>query len=128
MTAIQQKLVAIFQGEHAEHLEHIRSILALLENVADTKGRAELDEAFHHIADERWDELGRHFRTPPNVFDGFMVHDPDNKAQAELAHAQAQLAQAREELVTLRKLAAGSFTFRVRRKLLGLARRLRGAF
>jgi two-component system, chemotaxis family, sensor kinase CheA len=43
---IRQKLAAIFQGEHAEHLEHIRSILALLENVAETKGRTELDEAF----------------------------------------------------------------------------------
>ena len=46
MTAIQQKLAAIFQGEHAEHLEHIRSILGLLEHVAETKGRAEIDEAF----------------------------------------------------------------------------------
>lgn len=46
MSAIRQKLAAIFQGEHAEHLEHIRSILALLENVAETKGRTELDEAF----------------------------------------------------------------------------------
>jgi len=46
LTAIQQKLAAIFQGEHAEHLEHIRSILALLEHVVETKGRIELDEAF----------------------------------------------------------------------------------
>jgi two-component system chemotaxis sensor kinase CheA len=46
LTAIHQKLAAIFQGEHAEHLEQIRSILALLENVAETKGRTELDEAF----------------------------------------------------------------------------------
>jgi len=46
LTAIRQKLAAIFQGEHAEHLEHIRSILALLESVTETKGRAELDEAF----------------------------------------------------------------------------------
>jgi two-component system chemotaxis sensor kinase CheA len=46
LTAISQKLAAIFQGEHAEHLEHIRSILALLENVAETRGRTELDEAF----------------------------------------------------------------------------------
>jgi two-component system, chemotaxis family, sensor kinase CheA len=46
LTAIHQKLAAIFQGEHAEHLEHIRSILALLENVAETKGRGEIDEAF----------------------------------------------------------------------------------
>ena len=46
MTAIRQKLAAIFQGEHAEHLEHIRSILALLENVTETQGRIELDEAF----------------------------------------------------------------------------------
>jgi two-component system chemotaxis sensor kinase CheA len=46
LTAIRQKLAAIFQGEHAEHLEHIRSILALLENVTEIKGRAELDEAF----------------------------------------------------------------------------------
>jgi two-component system chemotaxis sensor kinase CheA len=46
LTAIQHKLAAIFQGEHAEHLEHIRSILALLEHVAETKGRIELDEAF----------------------------------------------------------------------------------
>jgi two-component system chemotaxis sensor kinase CheA len=46
LTVIRQKLAAIFQGEHAEHLEHIRSILALLENVPETKGRAELDEAF----------------------------------------------------------------------------------
>jgi two-component system chemotaxis sensor kinase CheA len=46
LTDIRQKLAAIFQGEHAEHLEHIRSVLALLENVADTKGRTELDEAF----------------------------------------------------------------------------------
>jgi two-component system chemotaxis sensor kinase CheA len=46
LTGIQQKLAAIFQGEHAEHLEHIRSILALLENLPDTKGRIEIDEAF----------------------------------------------------------------------------------
>jgi two-component system, chemotaxis family, sensor kinase CheA len=46
LTTIRQKLAAIFQGEHAEHLEHIRSILALLENVTETKGRTELDEAF----------------------------------------------------------------------------------
>lgn len=46
MTAIHQKLAAIFQGEHAEHLEHIRSILGLLENVEVTKGRTEIDEAF----------------------------------------------------------------------------------
>jgi two-component system chemotaxis sensor kinase CheA len=46
LTGIREKLAAIFQGEHAEHLEHIRSILGLLENVADTKGRVELDEAF----------------------------------------------------------------------------------
>jgi two-component system chemotaxis sensor kinase CheA len=46
LTAIQQKLAAIFQGEHAEHLEHIRSILALLEHVAEAKGRVEIDEAF----------------------------------------------------------------------------------
>ncbi|MDP9170823.1 MAG: response regulator [Acidobacteriota bacterium] len=46
MTDIRQKLAAIFQGEHAEHLEHLRSILALLENVASTKGRTEIDEAF----------------------------------------------------------------------------------
>ena len=46
MTTIRQKLAAIFQGEHAEHLEHIRSILALLENVAEVKGRTEIDEAF----------------------------------------------------------------------------------
>ena len=46
LTDIRQKLAAIFQGEHAEHLEHIRSILALLENVAEAKGRSELDEAF----------------------------------------------------------------------------------
>jgi two-component system, chemotaxis family, sensor kinase CheA len=46
LTGIHQKLAAIFQGEHAEHLEHIRSICALLENVAETKGRAEIDEAF----------------------------------------------------------------------------------
>jgi two-component system, chemotaxis family, sensor kinase CheA len=46
LTAIHPKLAAIFQGEHAEHLEHIRSILALLDNVAETKGRSEIDEAF----------------------------------------------------------------------------------
>jgi two-component system chemotaxis sensor kinase CheA len=46
LITIQQKLAAIFQGEHAEHLEHIRSILALLEHVEETKGRIELDEAF----------------------------------------------------------------------------------
>jgi two-component system chemotaxis sensor kinase CheA len=46
LTEIRQKLASIFQGEHAEHLEHIRSILALLENVPDTRGRSELDEAF----------------------------------------------------------------------------------
>ena len=46
MTDIGQKLAAIFQGEHAEHLAHIRSILALLENVGETRGRKELDEAF----------------------------------------------------------------------------------
>jgi two-component system, chemotaxis family, sensor kinase CheA len=46
LSDIGQKLAAIFQGEHAEHLAHIRSILALLENVTETKGRSELDEAF----------------------------------------------------------------------------------
>jgi len=46
LSDIGQKLAAIFQGEHAEHLAHIRSILALLENVAEAKGRTELDEAF----------------------------------------------------------------------------------
>ncbi len=46
MTDIRQKLAAIFQGEHDEHLEHIRSILGLFENVTETKGRTELDEAF----------------------------------------------------------------------------------
>jgi two-component system chemotaxis sensor kinase CheA len=46
LTAIRQKLAAIFQGEHAEHLEHIRSILALFENVGETHGRTEIDEAF----------------------------------------------------------------------------------
>jgi len=46
LTSIRQKLAAIFEGEHAEHLEHIRSILALLEHVAETKGRIEVDEAF----------------------------------------------------------------------------------
>jgi two-component system, chemotaxis family, sensor kinase CheA len=46
LTDIRQKLAAIFQGEHAEHLEHIRSVLGLLENVKDTQGRTELDEAF----------------------------------------------------------------------------------
>jgi two-component system chemotaxis sensor kinase CheA len=46
LTVIRQKLAAIFQGEHAEHVEHIRSILALLENVPETKGRTEIDEAF----------------------------------------------------------------------------------
>ncbi len=46
MTDIGQKLAAIFQGEHAEHLAHIRSILALLENVAESQGRPELDDAF----------------------------------------------------------------------------------
>src|SRR5207244_7830990 len=37
---------AIFQSEHAEHLGQIRSILALLENVPEARGRSELDEAF----------------------------------------------------------------------------------
>jgi two-component system, chemotaxis family, sensor kinase CheA len=46
LIAIRQQLATIFQGEHAEHLEHIRSILALLENVPETTGRNELDEAF----------------------------------------------------------------------------------
>jgi two-component system, chemotaxis family, sensor kinase CheA len=51
LTDIRQKLAAIFQGEHAEHLEHIRSILALFEatsaeDVLETKGRTELEEAF----------------------------------------------------------------------------------
>jgi two-component system, chemotaxis family, sensor kinase CheA len=46
LSDIGQKLAAIFQGEHAEHLAHIRSILGLLENVAEVKGRTELDEAF----------------------------------------------------------------------------------
>ena len=46
MTAIHQKLAAIFQGEHADHLEHIRSILALIENVGGTRGMTEIDEAF----------------------------------------------------------------------------------
>lgn len=51
-----------------------------------------------YVADERWDQLGRHFQAPPNVFDGFMLHDPDNRAQAELAHTQAQLAHANGKL------------------------------
>jgi FkbM family methyltransferase len=80
-----------------------------------------------YIADERWDELGRHFRAPPNVFDGFIVHDPDDRAQAELAHAQAEVANARAELAALRDLVARSLTLRVRQRLSGLARRLRGA-
>jgi two-component system chemotaxis sensor kinase CheA len=46
LTDIRQKLAAIFQGEHAEHVAHIRSILGLLENVGETQGRTELDEAF----------------------------------------------------------------------------------
>jgi two-component system chemotaxis sensor kinase CheA len=46
LTAIRQKLAAIFQGEHAEHLEHIRAILASLENAGETKGGAKIDEAF----------------------------------------------------------------------------------
>jgi two-component system chemotaxis sensor kinase CheA len=46
LTSIRQKLAAIFQGEHAEHVERIRSILALLDNVAGTPGRNEIDEAF----------------------------------------------------------------------------------
>jgi two-component system chemotaxis sensor kinase CheA len=46
LTSIRQKLVAIFQGEHAEHVERIRSILALIENVAGTPARTDIDEAF----------------------------------------------------------------------------------
>jgi two-component system chemotaxis sensor kinase CheA len=46
LTDIRQRLAAIFQGEHLEHVEHIRSILALLENVTETVGATELDEAF----------------------------------------------------------------------------------
>jgi two-component system chemotaxis sensor kinase CheA len=46
LTGIREKLAAIFQAEHAEHLGQIRSILALLENVPEARGRSELDEAF----------------------------------------------------------------------------------
>jgi two-component system chemotaxis sensor kinase CheA len=46
LTDIHQTLASIFQAEHAEHLGQIRSILALLENLPEAKGRAELDEAF----------------------------------------------------------------------------------
>jgi two-component system chemotaxis sensor kinase CheA len=46
LIGIREKLAAIFQAEHAEHLGQIRSILALLENVSEVRGRSELDEAF----------------------------------------------------------------------------------
>jgi two-component system chemotaxis sensor kinase CheA len=46
LIGIREKLGAIFQAEHAEHLGQIRSILALLENVSEARGRSELDEAF----------------------------------------------------------------------------------
>jgi hypothetical protein len=74
-----------------------------------------------YVSDERWDTLGPHFRTPPNVFDGFILHDQGDKAQAELANAQAQLAQARAELATLREFVNRSLAMRLRRRLRGLA-------
>jgi FkbM family methyltransferase len=80
-----------------------------------------------YVADERWDALGRHFRAPPNVFDGFLLHDPGDRVQAELAHAQAQLALARAQLADARDAVSPSLTRRVRRRLRGLAGLLRGA-
>jgi len=84
-----------------------------------------------YLADERWDELGPHFRTPPNVFDHFILHDQGDKVQAELLHAQAQLVQTRSdlaraqaELAALREMIALSRSLRVSRWLHGLAARL----
>jgi FkbM family methyltransferase len=70
-----------------------------------------------YVADERWDPLGAHFRTPPNVFDGFILHDLGDRAQAELAHAQAQLVQARADLAALREILDRSLAVRWRRRL-----------
>jgi FkbM family methyltransferase len=77
-----------------------------------------------YVADERWEALGRHFRTPPNVFDHFILHDQGDRVQAELLLAQAQLVQARAELTALRALVAGSLALRLRRRVQGLAVRL----
>jgi FkbM family methyltransferase len=77
-----------------------------------------------YVANERWNELGQHFRAPPNIFDGFIMHAPDDRVQAELVLAQAQLRQAREELADARM---ASLPRRVRRRLRGLAGRLLGA-
>ena len=61
-----------------------------------------------YVADERWDELGQHFRAPPNVFDGFIVHAPQDRVHAELLHAGATHAGARELANTRDAAVSGS--------------------
>ncbi|WP_175688783.1 FkbM family methyltransferase [Burkholderia anthina] len=60
-----------------------------------------------YLADEKKDELSRHFATPPNVFDGFMV--PSQLAQ-RAEHAEQELQrvrdQAADELRQVREQAA----------------------
>jgi two-component system, chemotaxis family, sensor kinase CheA len=46
VNALRQKLVGLFQTEHAEHLQQIRSLLALIENTSPCEGRIELDEIY----------------------------------------------------------------------------------
>ncbi|HEY1946398.1 MAG TPA: response regulator [Bryobacteraceae bacterium] len=46
MNSLRQKLVGLFQTEHAEHLQQIRSLLALIENTSPGEGRVELDEIY----------------------------------------------------------------------------------
>ncbi len=44
-----------------------------------------------YLADERWDALSGHFHTPPNVFDGFILHDPDSRLEPELVEAREEV-------------------------------------
>jgi two-component system, chemotaxis family, sensor kinase CheA len=46
LNGLRQKLVGLFQTEHAEHLQQIRSLLALIENTSPGEGRVELDEIY----------------------------------------------------------------------------------
>jgi len=46
-----------------------------------------------YLAEERWSALGRHFATPPNVFDGFILANaPGHATEARLRRAEAELA------------------------------------
>lgn len=55
-----------------------------------------------YVVRECWDALAPHFRAPPNVFDQFSLHDPGDRAQADLALANARFALLRSEAEALR--------------------------